>query len=432
MEIKDNKQYIKSLVGDIKRHIEELSLDDVKNLDPTKFVKAVNETLLNSFDTSITGNLMLDSNDHQYLEKQVLLGKGSFGSVYRCIAKQNIHYVDKKVSIQKNMIVICKEVPNLFDDKKKHQIKSEIIAHFTINGSGCSSPKLFGYFHDKTPEEKDNIYVIMEYVYGITLETKLFGYYIFPSDKILDNLERWMREVEKTLICLHQHDIVHRDVKVDNIIINNLSGDDTSKAVLIDYGLSCKIIERCSSYMYSAYTSPLKLYNSKNKMERTLDVEERNDMFALGMTIIDCLYILYNKKRYSKILGLSENSFENVEQQIINVYNILLKWNSNTKNLLTYAIELLNKGLLKPITLDNLNNVKKIIEVEKNEEIDSDYYDGDKSIDVKKLNEITKTKLNVTYPLETSKTFSFGLNKSLNTTPLDMLSVTAPSDYITK
>lgn len=425
---------IKSLILDIKHQIEDLPLEEIKKINPQRFVMAVDETLLNSFDTSITGNLMLDPNDHQHLEKQVQLGKGSFGAVFRCVAKQDIHFVNKQVSISKGSVVICKDVANLIDERKKHQIKSEIVAHYTINESGCRSPKLFGYFHNKTEDQIDNIYVIMEFVYGITLENKLTGYLIFPNDKILANLERWIKDVEKTLKCFHEHDIVHRDVKVDNIIINNLSGDDNSSAVLIDYGLSCKVIERCSPYMFSSYTSPLKFQAKKNQMEKTLDMEERNDMFALGMTIIDCLYLLCKKKRYSRVLNLNENSFDDINTHIANVYNILLKWNSGTKNLLLYAIKLLNEGLLKSITPQDLILAQKLYVSTQKEEINSEYYEDSGPVKKMSISQpiFNTPKLSISQSIQTPLNKTLEIQPHLSTTQAKLLNVSstiAPSDY---
>ena len=108
----------------------------------------------------------------------------------------------------------------------------------------------------------------------------------------------WINQIEQTLNCLHQYNITHRDVKLDNVIIRS-NEDRSQDAVLVDYGLTCKFLTFCSKKYYRTYTSPLK-YEMMKSDTSTLEVEKKNDIYSLGILSLDALSLMYSNTTIGK------------------------------------------------------------------------------------------------------------------------------------
>jgi aurora kinase len=73
--------------------------------------------------------------------------------------------------------------------------------------------KLYGFFSDET-----NIYLLMEYMEEGTLYTLLKKHKKFPEAYVSDRI----RELCTALHYLHDMDVVHRDIKLENIVLSNV------------------------------------------------------------------------------------------------------------------------------------------------------------------------------------------------------------------
>ncbi len=105
--------------------------------------------------------------------------------------------------------------------------------------------KFYGWF-----EDDKNIYLVLEYLSGKDL-SKYFKKYL-PSREETKNI--MIQIVESVKYC-HQHGIIHRDIKLENILINS-----HMKIKLTDFGL-CIIKEYEDDYFYdevgtARYTAP--------------------------------------------------------------------------------------------------------------------------------------------------------------------------------
>ena len=85
--------------------------------------------------------------------------------------------------------------------------------------------KMLGYF-----EESDNLYLVMEYVQGVTLEK----YVLQNTNKILTENEAIsiLNKILDAINYAHSLGIVHRDIKPSNIIINN------DRVTVLDFGIA--------------------------------------------------------------------------------------------------------------------------------------------------------------------------------------------------
>ena len=94
----------------------------------------------------------------------------------------------------------------------------------------CDHPnilKLYSSFEDQS-----KIHLITEYLPGRTLNQHIRK--LNPNTKHEQDSLSIMKQLTSALAYLHQNDIVHRDLKLDNVIIDPL----TKTVKLIDFGFS--------------------------------------------------------------------------------------------------------------------------------------------------------------------------------------------------
>lgn len=124
-------------------------------------------------------------------------------------------------------------------------------------------------------QDGDSIFIIMDYVDGINMKT-------FLSRKGRVDQEvavSWMKQICQVMIYLHnrKHPIFYRDMKPDNIIIQN---DGNIK--LIDFGISIVIREKNQKIGRAlgtkGYAAP-----EQSKSDNVCDL--RSDIYGMGMTM---------------------------------------------------------------------------------------------------------------------------------------------------
>ena len=120
-------------------------------------------------------------------------------------------------------------------------------------------------------------YYVMEYLDGVTLAELVAHSGHVPAGRVIHIL----RQVGAALREAHQHGMIHRDVKPENVMLCRRGEDDVVK--LLDFGL-VKNLERAQT---RDITKQLKILGTPRYMapERILnpaDVDGRSDIYALG------------------------------------------------------------------------------------------------------------------------------------------------------
>ena len=120
---------------------------------------------------------------------------------------------------------------------------------------GLKHPNIVSIF--EAVEDEENVYIIQDYIKGRTLaqirddrtETGAFD---------CEAVRLWMIDVAEALAYIHSMNIVHRDVKPGNIMI-----DSSGSAMLIDFGIARRVstISRTStgSTVGSAQRIPVRM-----------------------------------------------------------------------------------------------------------------------------------------------------------------------------
>jgi eukaryotic-like serine/threonine-protein kinase len=193
---------------------------------------------------------------YKILEK---LGEGGMGVVYKA--------EDTKL----RRIVALKFLPPLFstDDEVKQRFIHEAQAASALNHTNICS------IHTIEEFEKQQ-FIDMEFVEGKTLSVLLK-----EKELSLNKVFDVAIQICEGLNAAHKKGIVHRDIKPDNIMVN-----DECMVKIMDFGLaklkgSSKLTKAHSTLGTLSYMSP--------EQARGEDVDQRSDIWSLGVVLYEML-----------------------------------------------------------------------------------------------------------------------------------------------
>ena len=226
--------------------------------------------------------------DNLILEK--LLGKGSFGEVHLTrITGDSKLYATKVYDREK-----------IENTEAFKYLTNEINIMHNLN-----HPNIVKFIQVK--KTKKHYYIVMEYCNGGELEKALEKYqlkYGKPfSEEIVQHL---MRQIISAFKYMHANQIMHRDIKLENILVNFESEKDKNdlnmlKATvkIIDFGFACKIGKNALTYTTIGNPmnmSPLilKKLTSHGKV-RQLGYDMKADIWSLGAI---CYQMLIGKAAF--------------------------------------------------------------------------------------------------------------------------------------
>jgi eukaryotic-like serine/threonine-protein kinase len=128
-----------------------------------------------------------------------------------------------------------------------------------------------------TVEEKDNlVYFVMAYIKGDNLGVRLQQHGPMPPVEV----RRILREVADALAYAHNRNVIHRDIKPDNIIID----DETGRAMVTDFGIARALTDSGDSRLTAtgmAIGTPAYMSPEQSAGDRAID--GRSDLYSLGV-----------------------------------------------------------------------------------------------------------------------------------------------------
>ncbi|MCC6607151.1 MAG: protein kinase [Anaerolineae bacterium] len=147
------------------------------------------------------------------------------------------------------------------------------------------------FIQDKVASEKVPI-IVFEYVESITLETRL-NKARYRRLELNEETVKIIRDVAQALDYAHSQNVIHRDVKPSNIILE--TNEDGPKAYLTDFGLaqvkeqaegesmiSVELRQRLSGTL--PYMAPEQLHDENQRGATTY-----SDQYSLGVTVYEML-----------------------------------------------------------------------------------------------------------------------------------------------
>ena len=301
------------------------------------------------------------------------IGKGAFGEVY----------LTSKIGTKEKFAT--KKIDKKFiKEKKKKYLDNEIKILNEISHENII--KLF-----EVKETYNSYYLVMELCTGGSLFECLDEYqkkYNQPfSEEIVQYL---MKQIVSAIKYIHNKNIIHRDLKLENILVNFNSEEDKkninmlkSKIKLIDFGFARYLSN--SDLAFSILGSPLNMdpgilevYNKLKKMEyyNKYGYDEKADIWSLGSI---CYEMIIGKSPFdSKSLKQLINKVKKgkyylptyLSKEVISFINGMLKYDLKKRLSadLLYKHEFLNLPYNK-LTRINLGKSRDELELDINKSI---------------------------------------------------------------
>ena len=168
--------------------------------------------------------------------------------------------------------------------------------------------------------DKNNYYIITDYYNGGTLADCLKKYMqIYGSPFSEEIVQYLMRQIVEAIKYLHKKGIIHRDIKLDNILVNFENKEDKEnlnmlkcQIKLIDFGFATYLND--SNLAYSVLGSPtnmdpiiLNKYNlllKYNINDKSIGYNEKVDIYSLGTVCYEMIIgqKIFNGKNREEIV----------------------------------------------------------------------------------------------------------------------------------
>ena len=199
------------------------SLDSFQKLKPSKSMSQLTPSFIDTKIINQIGNYTLGME----------LGSGAFGKVV--LGKHIL--TGETVAIKILDKIMLKKTPEDYELVKKEMSILKLVKHKYI---------IQLYEILQTP---NYIFIIMEYCEGKDFMDYILSKNYLPESEAL----KYFQQLINALFYLHSQNIAHRDIKIDNILL-----DQNKNLKLIDFGLSTKYQENklldqpCGTIVYSA------------------------------------------------------------------------------------------------------------------------------------------------------------------------------------
>ncbi len=206
--------------------------------------------------TDIVGELI---ENYRILEE---IGKGGMGIVY------------KAMDIDLEMIVAMKMIDPLIahDERflKRFRDEAKTLAKL-------ENPNIVA-IHRLLPDTEYGVFIVMEYVDGVTLKDWIQDKGAIPYRKALNVTKQLLHSIGYA----HQQNVTHRDLKPGNIMLTK-----HGLVKLMDFGLA-KIEHGADSTITHRGVGTLK-YMSPEQVAKPETLDHRTDIYSLGMTLYEML-----------------------------------------------------------------------------------------------------------------------------------------------
>ena len=273
------------------------------------------------------------------------LGKGAFGEVYLTTKQgSNIKYATKKINKS--------EIKN---PKSRQYIENEISILKEMD-----HPNII-----KLIDVKDTTkyyYLVMEYCNGGDL-AKCLAYYKNKNQKPFSEevVQYLMRQIVSGICYLHKKNILHRDIKLENILVNFDNEKDAhernmmkAKIKIIDFGFSRHLQK--SELAYSILGNPLNMDPGilkkldKNEKNKDYGYDQKADIWGLGTICYEMLIgkSTFDSESMKELLNKVErgNYFlpSNLSKEVVSFLNGMIQYEPKKR---LNAEQLLNHRFLK-------------------------------------------------------------------------------------
>ncbi|KAF1951122.1 MAP kinase-like protein [Byssothecium circinans] len=224
------------------------------------------------YDDELADYLEQDSWENVKYMKGALIGQGSFGSVYLAL-----HAVTGELMAVKQVELPSASSATKMDQRKTNMV--EALKHEIGLLRDLKHKNIVQYLGSNSDENHLNIF--LEYVPGGSVATMLVNY--GPLGESL--IQNFVRQILQGLSYLHSRDIIHRDIKGANILVDNKGAVKIS-----DFGIS-KRVETSSLISGKKGNQRVSLQGSvfwmAPEVVRQTAYTRKADIWSLGCLIVE-------------------------------------------------------------------------------------------------------------------------------------------------
>ena len=261
----------------------------ISSLNKNKFEIFETDKVTVNYDKK-TGNKIV--NEFYFLDT---IGRGAYSKVKKCINLNTREEFAVKI-LNKRLL---RKKKKSYGKTKEGTLKinymiddalNEINIYKTFNEYNNNVIRLYQILNDN---KKDKTYLIMELAQKgplVTLNEKT-GIFCINSNynnNIYDEklIKKWILDIAKGLKFLHENNVVHRDIKSDNILI-----DKNGVCKIADFGCSIKLkpnqLDLFSKTEGNMYFFPPEFVDGKSKKQFGY---KPVDIWAFGVSIYTCIF----------------------------------------------------------------------------------------------------------------------------------------------
>lgn len=151
-----------------------------------------------------------------YEPDSVSIGEGKNAEVFSVDDGKFVNVCMKKI----------KKTPML----KCNDLDTEVDFQNRVRELGIKTPLTFAHIRNVEDKDKSEM-ILMERIHGVTIKDIVYGNEPVPEQY---NHKRFFEKLKENVKKMHEHNIHHRDLHEDNIMI-----DSEGDPVIIDFGTAC-------------------------------------------------------------------------------------------------------------------------------------------------------------------------------------------------
>ncbi|NES19485.1 MAG: serine/threonine protein kinase [Symploca sp. SIO3E6] len=203
-----------------------------------------------------------------------MIGRGGFGVTFLAT---DVSLPGKPLCVIKQLCPKLSEPPALAKARQRFEKEATILSKL---GSHSQIPLLLDYF-----VVDEDFFLIQEYIRGITLARQVRRYGCLSETLA----KKFLREMLLLLEYVHSNQVIHRDIKPQNII----RSEEDGRLVLIDFGaVKEQIAQVGDTNIKTPTTQFVGTMGFAPPEQFALRPVFSSDIYALGIT---CLYLLTKK-----------------------------------------------------------------------------------------------------------------------------------------
>ena len=219
---------------------------------------------------------------------------------------------------------------------------------------------------------KDHYYIVMEYINGGSLTDCLKKYQQSHKKSFPEEIVQYlMRQIVDAIKYLHSQKIIHRDLKLDNIMVSFDSENDKNmlnmmrgRIKIIDFGFAIHLAK--SNLAFSALGSPINMdpkilrkFTKRGEDINNLGYDYKADIWSLGTICYELLIgqAVFNAETMNDLVKKVENGSYSVptslSKEVVSFLNGMLQYNPNYR----FSADDLSK---QPFLTKRINEFSKI------------------------------------------------------------------------